>query len=293
MRQILGVYSAPRPHWVGDGFPVRTMLSHHDQGAHISPFIMLDYAGPAKFEPTTARRGVGAHPHKGFETVTIVYEGEVEHRDSTGAGGVIGPGDVQWMTAGDGIIHEEFHSPAFAKKGGTFEMVQLWVNLPAKDKGARAGYQSLLDADIPTVELPKAAGKLRVIAGAFGDARGPARTFTPINIWDIRLGRGKSATLDVPEGHTLSVLVLAGTVEVNGQEVAREAQMVLLGREGGPVTIEANGDAKLLVLTGEPIDEPVVAHGPFVMNTVGEIRQAMLDFQTGKFGAMAEPAGAA
>ncbi len=287
MRQILGVYSAPRPHWVGDGFPVRTMLSHHDQGSHISPFIMLDYAGPAKFEPTHERRGVGAHPHKGFETVTIVYEGEVEHRDSTGAGGVIGPGDVQWMTAASGIIHEEFHSSAFAAKGGQFEMVQLWVNLPAKDKDAKPGYQSLLAADIPTLELPKGAGKLRVIAGAFGETRGPARTFTPINIWDVRLARGKTATLDVPEGQTLSVLVLAGTVEVQGKEVAREAQMVLLGREGGAVTIEANNDAKLLVLAGVPIDEPVVAHGPFVMNTIGEIKQAMLEFQSGKFGAMA------
>ena len=287
MRQILGVYSAPGPHWVGDGFPVRTMLSYHDQGSHISPFIMLDYAGPAKFEPTHERRGVGAHPHKGFETVTIVYEGEVEHRDSTGAGGVIGPGDVQWMTAASGIIHEEFHSPAFAKRGGNFEMVQLWVNLPAKDKGAKPSYQSLLAADIPTVELQKGAGKLRVIAGAFGDTQGPARTFTPVNIWDVRLARGKTATLDVPDGHTLSVLVLAGTIEVQGRHVAREAQMVLLGREGGPVTIEANNDAKLLVLSGEPIDEPVVAHGPFVMNTTGEIKQAMLDFQSGKFGVMA------
>lgn len=292
MRQILGVYSAPRPHWVGDGFPVRTMLSHHDQGAHISPFIMLDYAGPAKFEPTTARRGVHAHPHKGFETVTIVYEGEVEHRDSTGSGGTIGPGDVQWMTAASGIIHEEFHAPSFAKKGGNFEMVQLWVNLPAKDKSARPGYQSLLDKDIPSVELAKAAGTLRVIAGEFGGAKGPARTFTPINIWDVRLGRGKTTTLDIPEGHTLSVLVLSGSVDVNGQ-AAREAQMVLLGREGGGITIEAESDAKLLILTGEPINEPVVAHGPFVMNTVGEIKQAMLDYQSGKFGATAEASSSA
>jgi redox-sensitive bicupin YhaK (pirin superfamily) len=288
MRQILGVYSAPRQHWVGDGFPVRTMLSHGSQSAHISPFIMLDYAGPAKFEPTTDRRGVGVHPHKGFETVTIVYAGEVEHRDSTGAGGLIGPGDVQWMTAGSGILHEEYHSPAFAAKGGSFEMVQLWVNLPAKNKSAQPGYQTLLDADIPAVGLANGAGRLRVIAGSFGDAKGPASTFTPINIWDVRLVRGKTATLDVPEGHTLSVLVLSGTVQINGQEIAREAQTVLLGREGGGLAIEANGDAKLLVLTGTPIDEPVVAHGPFVMNTVGEIKQAMLDFQSGKFGAIRE-----
>jgi len=288
MRQMLGVYSAPRPHWVGDGFPVRTMLSHHDQGQHVSPFIMLDYAGPARFEPTKDRRGVGVHPHKGFETVTIVYEGEVEHRDSTGAGGLIGPGDVQWMTAASGILHEEYHSPAFAAKGGNFEMVQLWVNLPAKDKSAKPGYQTLLDADIPTVELPNGAGKLRVIAGRFGEGRGPARIFTPINIWDVRLGRDKSVALDIPEGHTLSVVVLSGTVEVNGQEIAREAQTVLLGRDGGGVTIEANGDAKLLVLTGEPIDEPIVAHGPFVMNTAAEIKQAILDVQNGRFGTMPE-----
>ncbi len=284
MRQILGIYSAPRQHWVGDGFPVRSMLSHHAQGQHISPFILLDYAGPAKFTPTSDRRGVGQHPHKGFETVTIVYEGEVEHRGSTGAGGVIGPGDVQWMTAASGIVHEEYHSPAFASTGGNFEMVQLWVNLPAKDKGVDPGYQSLRGADIPVVDLPDQAGLLRVIAGRYGGARGPAKTFTPVNVWDLRLKRDRSAALDIPEGHTLSVLVLKGTVLINGVEIAREAQTAILGRDGGGITIEANGDAKLLVLSGEPIEEPVVAHGPFVMNTVGEIKQAMLDFQAGKFG---------
>ena len=292
MRQVLGTYSAPRQHWVGDGFPVRSMLSHQGQGQHISPFILLDYAGPTTFEPTTTRRGVGQHPHKGFETVTIVYEGEVEHRDSTGAGGTIGPGDVQWMTAANGILHEEYHSGAFAKKGGNFEMVQLWVNLPAKHKSAKPGYQNLLAADIPTVELADGAGKLRLIAGSFGDARGPARTFTPINIWDVRLNRGGTAKLDVAEGHTLSVLVLSGTVEIDGRTIAREAQTVILGRDGGGITIEASGNAKLLVLTGEPINEPVVAHGPFVMNTVGEIKQAMLDFQSGKFGRIGETATA-
>lgn len=288
MRQILGVYSAPRAHWVGDGFHVRTLLSHHDQGAHISPFIMLDYAGPTSFPPTTARRGVGQHPHKGFETVTIVYDGEVEHRDSTGAGGVIGPGDVQWMTAARGIVHEEFHSEAFAKTGGALEMAQLWVNLPAKDKAADPGYQTLLHADIPAVALPDGAGTLRVIAGRYGEVTGRARTFTPINIWDVRVGAGMSVTLDVPEGHTLSVLVLSGSVTINGQESAEDAQTVLLGRDGGAFSVEARRDAKLLVLSGEPIDEPVVARGPFVMNTVGEIKQAMLDFQSGRFGAIGE-----
>lgn len=284
MRKILGVHNAPTPHWVGDGFPVRTMLSHHDQGAQISPFIMLDYAGPAKFAPTEARRGVGAHPHKGFETVTIVYSGEVEHRDSTGAGGIIGPGDVQWMTAASGIVHEEFHAPDFAAKGGTLEMVQLWVNLPAKDKSAKPGYQSLLNREIPTVELPEGAGTLRAIAGRFGAATGPARTFTPINIWDVRVGRGKAAMLDVPEGHTLSIIVLSGVVELDGHEIVRESQTVIFGREGVAISVAAKEDAKLLVLTGEPINEPVVAQGPFVMNSIGEIRQALLDFKSGRFG---------
>ncbi len=287
MRNILGIYSAPRPHWVGDGFPVRSMLSHFEQGEHVSPFILLDYAGPVDFEPTAARRGVGEHPHRGFETVTIVYDGEVEHSDSTGAGGTIGPGDVQWMTAASGILHQEYHSPTFARKGGRFEMVQLWVNLPAKDKMSKPGYQTLLAQDIPTVSLPDGAGSLRMIAGQYGDAKGPARTFTPINVWDLRLVDGKPLELDLPEGQTLSVLVLAGNVEVNGTESLRAAQTALFSRSGGGITLQAAGDAKLLVLAGEPINEPVVAQGPFVMNTEAEIRQAMMDYRTGRFGAIA------
>jgi quercetin 2,3-dioxygenase len=287
MRKVLGVYSAPRPHWVGDGFPVRTLFSHQSHGQHVSPFLLLDYAGPAHFEPTTHRRGVGEHPHRGFETVTIVYHGEVEHRDSTGAGGTIGPGDVQWMTAASGILHEEYHSPAFAAKGGRFEMVQLWVNLPGKDKMSKPGYQTLLDTDIPAVSLPGNAGTVRVIAGDHEGHKGPARTFTPVDIWDVRLKAGKIGTFTLPEGHTLAVVVLAGTIEVNGVQIAREAEMVLLDRTGGEITVEANSEARLLILSGEPIDEPLAAHGPFVMNTVGEIRQAMVDFQSGRFGAMA------
>ena len=290
MRKILGIYSAPRPHWVGDGFHVRSMISPQLHGEHLSPFIMLDYAAPETFAPTKHRRGVGQHPHRGFETVTIVYDGELEHRDSTGAGGTIGPGDVQWMTAAGGILHEEFHSNSFAEKGGNMEMVQLWVNLPAKHKNAEPGYQTLLAKDIPSVELPGKAGTVRVIAGDFDGEKGPARTFTPINVWDVRLNRDKSAKLALPEGHSLAVIVLAGTVEVNGTEVVRTGQLVVLAREGGEITLEANGDAKLLVLSGEPINEPVVAHGPFVMNTIGEIKQAMLDFEAGKFGQMSEQA---
>jgi redox-sensitive bicupin YhaK (pirin superfamily) len=286
MRKVLGVFSGPRPHWVGDGFPVRSLFSHASHGDHVSPFLLLDYAGPADFTPAKQPRGVGVHPHRGFETVTIVYQGEVEHRDSTGNGGLIGPGDVQWMTAAAGILHEEFHSHAFTKKGGTLEMVQLWVNLPAKATNAEPGYQTLLNADIPTVDLPDGAGKLRVIAGDYAGSKGPARTFTPIDIYDVKLNPNGATTLTPRDGHTVAVVVLKGTVLINGSEIAREAQFALLDRSGGEVSIEANGEASVLVLSGEPIDEPVVMHGPFVMNTTDEIRQAMVDFQSGRFGSL-------
>ena len=282
-KTILGRYGNNRGHWVGDGFPVRSLFSYNTLGTHISPFLLLDYAGPHYFEPTTDRRGVGQHPHRGFETVTIVYDGEVEHRDSAGNGGVIGPGDVQWMTAAGGIIHEEYHSPAFAKTGGPFRMIQLWVNLPAKDKMAPGGYQGIVDADIPVVDLPDGAGKVRIIAGDFGGVRGPARTFTPINVWDVALNRDADVTLDLPEGHTAMLVALTGHVTVGGTQGAGEAEMILLGREGTDMTVHADGDAKLLVLTGEPIDEPIAGHGPFVMNSEAEIRQAIDDYNSGRF----------
>lgn len=287
MKKILGIYSAPRGHWVGDGFPVRSLFSYDSHGKHLSPFLLLDYAGPATFKPTDKPRGVGQHPHRGFETVTIVYEGEVEHRDSTGAGGKIGPGDVQWMTAASGILHEEFHSHDFTKTGGTLEMVQLWVNLPAKDKKAPARYQTLLNQDIPAIDLPDGAGKVRVIAGDYHKNHGPAQTFTPIDVWDIRLNQGHEARFDVPEGRTLALVVLRGTVQINGSQIAREAQLVTLDAEGTGVLLEANNDASLLLLSGEPIDEPIVGHGPFVMNTVEEINEAIVDFNSGRFGQIA------
>lgn len=290
MRKILGVDGGVRPHWVGDGFPVRSLFSHASHGAHVSPFLLLDYAGPAEFAPAERPRGVGVHPHRGFETVTIVYQGEVDHRDSAGNGGHIGPGDVQWMTAASGILHEEFHSQAFTRRGGTLQMVQLWVNLPAKDKAAAPGYQTLLDRDIPAVELPDGAGRLRVIAGEHAGRKGPARTFTPIDVWDLRLRPGGTATLAPAEGHTVLVVVLEGTVMVNDDAIVREGEFALLDRTGGGFTLEANGDATVLVLAGEPIDEPVVMQGPFVMNTVDEIRQALIDFRTGRFGAIGERA---
>jgi len=282
-KTILGRYGNDRSHWVGDGFPVRSLFSYNSLGAHISPFLLMDYAGPHYFEPTSSRRGVGEHPHRGFETVTIVYDGEVEHRDSTGNGGIIGPGDVQWMTAAGGIIHEEYHSPAFAKTGGPFRMVQLWVNLPAKDKMAPGGYQAIVSDDIPVVRLPNDDGTARVIAGDLLGTRGPARTFTPINMWDVKLNRDADITLPLPDGHTSMLVVLSGRVTVNGAQDAGAAEMILLSREGGEVSIHADGEAELLVLTGEPIDEPIFGHGPFVMNNEKEIRQAFEDYNSGRF----------
>ena len=294
MKKILSTRSAPGRHWVGDGFPVHGMFDYGAGAAERSPFLLLDYAAPTHFEPTAKRRGVGQHPHRGFETVTIVYAGEVEHRDSTGQGGVIGPGDVQWMTAGAGILHEEFHSADYARRGGPFEMVQLWVNLPAKDKMTPPGYQAILNSDIPQRTLRdaagEAAGQVRVIAGAFGDEtdrlKGPAHTYTPLNVWDVRVQAGRSVSLAQPEGWTSLLVVLDGTVQVNAETVLRAAQMATLSATGREITIEANADAKLLLLSGQPIDEPVVGYGPFVMNSEAEIRQAIDDFNGGRFGRM-------
>ena len=284
MRKLIAIQNAPHPHWVGDGFPVRSLFSPQTHGAAVSPFILLDHAAPYRFAPAAQKRGVGVHPHRGFETVTIVYSGEVDHRDSTGNGGHIGPGDVQWMTAASGILHEEFHSDAFTKNGGTMEMVQLWVNLPANQKMTPPGYQTLLDAQIPSVALPNEAGVVRVIAGDYLGHRGPARTFTPIDIWDVRLKANAKTELTLPEGHMLGLVILSGAVRINGGETAREGQFALFASEGGAIALEVEGDAKVLVLSGEPIDEPIAAYGPFVMNTEAEIRQAIVDFNSGRFG---------
>jgi redox-sensitive bicupin YhaK (pirin superfamily) len=292
MRKIIGVYPAPDSgHWVGDGFPVRSLFSHHAHGERVSPFLLFDYAGPFDFPPTAKRRGVGAHPHRGFETVTIVLDGEVAHRDSTGTGGLIGPGDVQWMRAASGVVHEEYHSESFAKSGGRFEVMQLWVNLPAREKMSPPRYQTLLDKDIPRVDLPGDAGLVRVIAGEFDGHRGPAQTATPIDLWDVRIDAGKSARFTLPEGHTIVAAILEGTVEVNGERIARATDVVVFGEEGGEIVFEANNDAKLIIMSGEPIDEPVAQQGPFVMNTQDELRQAFVDYQSGRFGAIAPQGG--
>jgi quercetin 2,3-dioxygenase len=287
MKEVLGIYSSPRQHWVGDGFPVRTLFSYHTLGEQMSPFLMLDYAGPTQFSPTTTPRGVGQHPHRGFETVTIVYQGEVSHRDSSGGGGTIGAGDVQWMTAGAGVIHEEFHSPEYSKTGGAFEMVQLWVNLPAKDKMTPAHYQGILNAQIPVIALPNNAGQVRVIAGSFQSQIGPARTYSPIDVWDVQLHAGQHVPFTVHEGHTLAIVVLKGSVRVNNSQTVHEAHMVVLAQVGTEFTIDADIDAKFLILSGLPLNEAIVGYGPFVMNTAAEINEAIRDFNQGQFGTIA------
>ncbi|MFG0842339.1 pirin family protein [Pseudomonas sp. FYR_5] len=293
MKKILGIHHSPHAHWVGDGFPVRSLFTYDNLASRISPFLLLDYAGPHDFAPTPARRGVGQHPHRGFETVTIVYQGELEHRDSTGAGGLIGPGDVQWMTAANGILHEEFHSPDFARSGGTLEMVQLWVNLPARDKRAAAGYQTLLAGDIPVLALDGDAGSLRVIAGDYHGHQGPARTFTVMDVWDLRLNAGAVLQLPIAAGRTAALVVLRGNVRINSEREAGPSSLVLLDREGVDVAVEALEGASVLLLSGEPIDEPIVGYGPFVMNSQAEIAESFDDFHAGRFGQMQNERGGA
>lgn len=286
MKKVIGIQGNDQGHWVGDGFPVRTLFFYQDLGKQMSPFLMLDYAGPAEFLSTTERKGVGSHPHRGFETVTIVYEGEVAHKDSTGQGGTIGPGDVQWMTAGSGILHEEFHSERFAKNGGTLNMVQLWVNLPAKLKMTKPGYQAILDKQIPTIDLKGGSGQARIIAGDFDGHQGPARTFTPMHVIDLKLRKG-STSIPVPEGWNVSLVVLKGAIEAAEGVVAKDAQMLMFSNQDQDIQVNALEDSIALLLSGEPIDEPIVGYGPFVMNTKEEITQAMQDFNSGSFGRIA------
>jgi len=284
MKKLLRIHQSSGMHWVGNGFPVRSVFDYNGLGRELSPFLLLDYAAPYQFPPGNEKRGVGGHPHKGFETVTIAYQGEVQHRDSSGGGGKIGPGDVQWMTAGNGIVHEEFHSQDFTRKGGTFQMAQLWVNLRAKDKSAKAGYQTLLKAQIPNITLPQDAGTVRVIAGDYNGRKGAAKTFSPINLWDVNFRAGKSAELPLPDGHSTTFLVLSGEVEVDGERDAGEGDLAIFARAGDGITVKAKTDAKLLVMGGEPFDEPVVGHGPFVMNSRAEIQQAFEEYQLGRMG---------
>ena len=282
-KSVLAIEPAPPRHWVGNGFPVSSMFSY-DSAPSLDPFLLLDYAAPAEFGPALAPRGVGEHPHRGFETVTIAYQGEIDHRDSAGHAGRIGPGDVQWMTAASGIVHEEMHGREFTKKGGTLEMVQLWVNLPARFKMAAPGYQDVLESRTPVVELADGAGSVRVIAGGFENERGPARTFTPIELWDLRIRAGKTANLHVPPGQSTGLLFLHGGGRVNGSKSVDEGGLAVLDRDGETLSIQAAADSTILLLSGAPIGEPVVGYGPFVMNTQKEIRQAFDDYQSGKMG---------
>jgi redox-sensitive bicupin YhaK (pirin superfamily) len=284
LKKVQRILRSHGGHWVGNGFPVRTLFAYPDLGQVLSPFLMLDYAGPMDFPATNERLGVGEHPHRGFETVTIVYDGEVEHRDSAGGGGSIGPGDVQWMTAASGIVHEEFHGENFARTGGRFQMVQLWVNLPAKDKMTEPRYQGILDNQIPKVVLPNGQGSVRVIAGEYAGKKGPSKTFTPIHVWDLHLTSDQPIEFSVPEGYTAALVVLKGSVLVHDSEAVSEAEVGLLDRTGDTLRIESAVDAKALLLMGEVIEEPIVGRGPFVMNTTQEIRQAIEDYQDGKMG---------
>lgn len=289
MRKVNKIYKSNSAHWVGDGFLVQPLFSHMGEDRGTDPFLMLDYAAPQVFKPnlTDFPRGVGHHPHKGFETVTIAYSGEVAHKDSSGGGGVIKSGDVQWMTAGAGIVHEEFHSLDFSRSGGLFEMVQLWVNLPKKHKNTPAKYQHLSREAIPVIKFADGAGQARIIAGEFDGVSGAASTFTPMNVWDVMINSGKEAVINVPASHSLSMVVLRGEAVFNGNERVGEAQLVNFEKGDGEVRVKAVGqDVKILLLSGEPIDEPIVGYGPFVMNTKDEIRQAIDDYNSGKFGSI-------
>lgn len=283
-KEVAEVHRHGSAHMVGDGFPVRNLIPGDGVGEQLSPFLLLDYAGPAYFPPTARPRGVGEHPHRGFETVTIVYEGMVAHRDSTGNAGVIGPGDVQWMTAASGIVHEEMHEKQFSKKGGSLHAIQLWVNLPKAFKMSKPGYQTLLKEQIPVVELDGGAGRLRVIAGEFHGMKGPAKTFTPIHLYDLRMKAGHRTDVTVPAGFNTAVFVLQGEVVINGSGPVKEAELARLDRTGERVTVEAKADAILLVLSGEAINEPIARYGPFVMNTEEELAQAVNDYRMGKMG---------
>ncbi len=281
-KKVLGTYGAGSDHWVGDGFPVKNLFPSN--GIEMSPFLMLDYAGPVHFEPATNQRGVGEHPHRGFETVTIAYQGSVGHRDSAGNSGVIRPGDVQWMTAASGVVHEELHEEEFTKNGGVFEMVQLWVNLPKAQKMSEPRYQAITKAQIPVIEL-EGGGHARVIAGELLGRLGPARTFTPVNIFDVILKAGERFELPLPDGHNAAVVLRKGDVLLNGMDhLSGEALIAPLTEEGDSVTLEAKADTQLLILSGEPILEPVESYGPFVMNTREEIHQAVEDYRAGRMG---------
>ncbi|MFG1492911.1 pirin family protein [Halobacteriovorax sp. GFR7] len=282
-KAIKYILNPPQKHWVGNGFHVHTMFHPgYDIYYYTSPFLMMDFAAPKKFSSTQTKRGVGEHPHRGFETVTFAFEGEIEHRDSAGGGGIIGSGDVQWMTAASGVVHEEFHSPKFAKEGGIFEMVQMWVNLPKKDKMTAPRYQGVKNEKFPVIN-PNKGVELKLVSGKYSGETGPCQTFTPINLIQTKMDKDSNFLLSLDDKTNLLVLVRKGSVAINGNQV-NEHQLVIFERDGQEVELSSNVGAELLILNGEPIDEPVFSHGPFVMNTREEIVQAFEDYQSGKMG---------
>lgn len=285
-KKVEKIFAPQSPHYVGDGFRVHNFIpsTHGLSMQRMSPFIMMDYNSKFYFPPSPEPKGVGVHPHRGFETVTIAYKGKVAHHDSAGNSGVIGEGDVQWMTAASGILHKEYHEEEFSKAGGDFQMVQLWVNLPAKDKMSPPKYQEVTNAKIHKVALPDHSGVVEVIAGQYKDVKGAASTFTPVHLQNARLNKGAKAEFSFPAEYNTAVLVIEGSIKVNEDEIAAANHFVLFQNEGEDFVIEALEDSIVLVLSGAPINEPIAAHGPFVMNTRAELVQAMEDFNMGKFG---------
>ncbi len=283
-KSVKSIHKAGSSHWVGDGFPVQNFFPSTGLESEVSPFLMLDYAGPKVFDPTNTPRGVGEHPHRGFETVTISYKGSVEHRDSGGNSGTIHPGDVQWMTAGSGVVHEEKHERDFARNGGEFEMIQLWVNLPKEHKMTKPRYQTLLNQDIPQIALDNKGSYARVIAGEHDGTRGPAKTFTPVNLFDVRISAGSKVSLPVPAGFNTTMLFMHGSIKLDSVDLATKPHLVLYETAGDTIEFEALEDSILLLMAGEPINEPVASYGPFVMNTKAEIMEAVEDYQAGRMG---------
>ena len=284
MRALDGIYSAPPVHWVGDGFRVSGYFNGIPNAVQkLSPFLLLDYHPSYDYAPSKKPRGVGVHPHRGFETVTIAWQGSVAHHDSAGGGGTIGPGDAQWMTAASGILHKEYHEQNYARQGGPFRMAQLWVNLPSAHKMSPPRYQALLAGEMGVATLPHAAGSVRVIAGEYEGVRGPAQTFSAISVFDARLNAKGAADFRFPESYNAGLLVMKGAVTINGT-AANLHDFLVFAHAGERVHIEATDDSELLILSGQPIDEPVVQYGPFVMNSEREILQAFADYESGKFG---------
>jgi redox-sensitive bicupin YhaK (pirin superfamily) len=283
MKSVIAIHSNNQVHWVGDGFPVRTLFSYQSMGELLSPFLMLDYASPTTFATSTKARGVGPHPHRGFETVTIVYNGELAHKDSAGNSGKIGPGDVQWMTAGAGILHEEMHSARFTQQGGMLSMAQLWVNLPANQKLTPPGYQAIEAVQIPSIQFENDQGTVRLIAGNHAGFYGPAKTHTAMQVWDLQIKKGAVISLPAPHDWSAALAILQGQVETN-KGLAEDGSLIAYSQAGDGIELSAKQDTHALFLSGEPIREPIVGYGPFVMNTKAEIAKAMDDFNGGQFG---------